>query len=1063
MTALMNPQTVLTAADAANQLQANQLDALGLVAPNLSSAWSTVAPLAANVDAANLRLTLNAPLAPFRGPLRFMATPSAYSDVAGNAINTPAAVLTLHPEASHRLAKLLEVRLGAPLTRPVPVAMLVHGVTLPTPIPAINWYRAGESLGLAPGGPLAVSFHDARGLPIDPLAVAALFLDLLTWRPALRLGVAAMPAANAAGGLNGIVALATAAVRCHVIDPHGRAYKATRDLARLKLIDAAAAEVGVVPDTGLVNVAAGQRLGRSTADNSAETTALAGTQQQPALQWGLACNSTLARTPLALPAVPAGVTLATQFFRVMAVDLDWHLLGNRSGSPLDGIQADDQVAPFIARPLVRPAVPNFDYLIDGQDVLGAIGQMALGFPTPGADVKALVSSTQIDATTALPPGPGVAAHWPNFPGPVTTGTLPASADATAGLTAVFRAPADGANARLDVIVTIAADTVPPGTHLRVFPRRFVEISAIGEQASFVRGDGGASVAVAGQPSATLLVNPFNLANAAPLPAPAKLLVDVVATAPDGKRRLHSGVELSINPAAQPWLDNSARFGGTAVLQTPAVAALLAAVGSTAVAPASLFGIAPNPAPGGGPPGSIFQLVRLLANETTAPRSGPRLPTQGRFDTVVALGTAPAAGQPLAFKAVLSGARYTAESRSAQPELGDPGNPAGPDVHAAGVRADGQLAYDLATHALKRTQSILPMAAGLPGWLVSMAGNNWSDPAPDASGSVSAAMLETIAPFCDSPEFALPGIPMLQPGDTLQSAADAIADALGVPHVPINLANEARLRRAVIREMVTAKKGQRDALFALTRAISQAREFIYIESPAFARTARPAGTPKPHEIDLVETLRARLQANPRLKVMISVPRNGDFATTRANWVRAALAHRKTDIGTLTTQDRLRVAAFHPIGFPGRPALQRSTVVVVDDVWALVGSSHFRRRGMTFDGGCDVVSIDRTLNARGTSAGIARFRQELMAGKLGVGIPSGPANTTALWTRLAEPESAFGLLAELLAAGGLGRCTPVWAGPADTSVIAQSDAIADPDGVDADGSGLLSLFGALLLDA
>jgi hypothetical protein len=53
--------------------------------------------------------------------------------------------------------------------------------------------------------------------------------------------------------------------------------------------------------------------------------------------------------------------------------------------------------------------------------------------------------------------------------------------------------------------------------------------------------------------------------------------------------------------------------------------------------------------------------------------------------------------------------------------------------------------------------------------------------------------------------------------------------------------------------------------------------------------------------------------------------------------------------------------------------------------------------------------------------------------------------------------------LLTSGGLGRCSPVWAGPTDNKVIPQSDAIADPDGVDTDGSGLLALFGSLLLDS
>jgi hypothetical protein len=140
-----------------------------------------------------------------------------------------------------------------------------------------------------------------------------------------------------------------------------------------------------------------------------------------------------------------------------------------------------------------------------------------------------------------------------------------------------------------------------------------------------------------------------------------------------------------------------------------------------------------------------------------------------------------------------------------------------------------------------------------------------------------------------------------------------------------------------------------------------------------------------------------------------------------------------------------------------------VVIVDDVYALVGTSHFRRRGMTFDGGCDIASIDRALNARGTSTSIARFRQELMANKLGVSVPAGPATSSALWTRLAEPEAAFDVLADLLATGGLGRCTPVFAGPTDNLVIPQSDEVSDPDGVDPDGTGLLALMLTVLLEA
>jgi hypothetical protein len=605
-----------------------------------------------------------------------------------------------------------------------------------------------------------------------------------------------------------------------------------------------------------------------------------------------------------------------------------------------------------------------------------------------------------------------------------------------------------------VIVTLASDVVPAGTHLRVFPRRFVQIDAIGEQPSFVRGDGGAGIAQPGQATKVLLTNPFALAPAEPLPSPGTLSVDIVAVGRDGTRRLCSAVKLTIG-AASPWIDNTAQFGGTALLTTPLMAALTAAFGVTSVAPASLFGITAPPVPAGPAPAGIIDLVRRLANETTAPRQGPHLPTQGRFDSILALGAALAAGAPLAWQAVLSGARWTWESRSAQPEFGDPGNPSGPDVHAAGVRVAGQLAYDLALHTLKRAQPIIPMSATTPGWIVVTGGDNWNLPAPDQTGTVAAAMLETVAPFVDSPELSF--VPVPQPGDTIQNAINSLAGTLGVPAPAITIANETRLRTELQREIVTAKSGQRDALWSLMRAIDQAREYIYLESPMFARTGRDGG------IDLVDLIRARLAANPRLKVMICLPRNPDYDAAKANWVRAALKHRKEAIEALTGPFRTRVAAFSPIGFPGRPTAIRTTVVLVDDVFCLVGTSHFRRRGMTFDGGTDVVSIDRTLDARGTSAGIARFRQESIARKLGVTIPAGPAQSSALWTRLAQPESAFAALAELLSSGGQGRCSPIWAGPTDTTVIPQSDALADPNGIDPTGTTLLSLFGSLLLEA
>ena len=1045
MVNIIPSQTVLTPSGAANDFQSEGLDAMGLTAPTISPAWGSATPVASDFDAAAMTLTLTNPRAPFRGIRTFEQTPAFWSAASGSPVDGPVAVLRLHPEAVRRLQTIVDSRYGAPSVRPIPIAMLIRGITLPAPIPVPTWFLAGETM--ATGGSLQVSFHDNRGLPIDPIAVAAMLRDLITFLPGLRMTEDATATEAGAGGLDGIAALASG-LRAHVIDPHGWGYTPTRDFARLKRINGSAAELGEVADGGLVDLAAGESLGRSQADDDADN-------NKP-LRWGWALTGTLDHAALTPPALPGGVTLGRQFFRVIAVDLDWHLLGNRSTANLGGIPGDDDAVPDFALPRVCPAVPNFDYLVDGNDVLGAAAEIAAAFP-PAGDVFALAVSPTINADLAVPSGTGAPGHWPAFPIPTSSTPLPPNMDPAQGLSARWRAVGDGTNANLDVVLTVAADAVPDGAHVRVFPRRFVEIATIGEEPSFVRGDGGASIAAGGSPTRLLLVNPFRLTPPEPRPDPARLEVDIVVVSRTGQRRLFSVVAVDVddNPESLPTATTLAPFAGTALLDSPALAALFAAFSGQSIAPVPLFGLPRTVTPPGGSPASIIDMVRALASESQ-PRQGPRLPTQARFETILALATTPSP-PALSWRAVLSGARWDWESRSSRPDLGNPGNPAGPDLHATGIRCDGQLAYDLAFHALKRTQPIIPLGAGTPGWIVTSGGDNWDNPPADTTGTVSAAMLETVAAICDTPELSFPAIPVPQPADSVQNLVDNITDQLGLPHIGITIGNEDEIRRRLQREIVTSKFGQRDAQWALRRALGQAREFIYIDGPAFGRTARPSGPPQPHEVDLVETIRSAMAANPRLKVIICVPRWPDFAEDKAPWGRAAFAQRKEAIESLTTQDRNRVAAFHPIGFPGRPTAIRSTTIIVDDAWCMIGTSHFRRRGMTFDGAVDVVNIDRAM-AGGYSSGISRFRHELMSARLGIAVPAAPATATSLWIRLAQPEAAFDAISDLLEQGGLGRCSPVWAGPTDTSVLPQTNAVSDPDG--GTGADFLTLFASLL---
>ena len=853
-----------------------------------------------------------------------------------------------------------------------------------------------------------------------------------------------------AGGLDGITDIASG-VRCQVIDMHGWAYSTTRDEARLKVIDNEGTELAVVADGGLFDWEANQQLGRAADDDPdppIDPDAPPAPPPPPKpLYWGWATNGTLTRNPLSLP----DISLSRQFVRVMAVNLNWHLLGNRTAVEESGIPGDDDLIPDYALPQVRQAVPNFEYLIDGMAVLTEANEMAVGFGS-SEEEWAIAVSPVINPDLAVPGG-----RWPAFPAPNDGTMLTPGLDPTQGLVGRRR---DEDNQ--DVIITIPANAIPDGTHVRIFPRQFVEIRSIGEQPSFVRGDGGSAIALnTADGIKVLLKNPFALPEDTPITLdPARLEVDIVLTDRNGQRRLFSVVPIVVD-GSEPWGDNTDLFGGQPLLTTAPLAGLFAALSTQSIAPTPVFDISESPQLS--PPDEslppIIRLARRLASEEQ-PRQGPRLLTQARFETIFALGEGEGNDTQIQWNAILTGARWDWESRSAQPELGNPGNPAGPDIHAAGIRCDGQLAYDLAFHGMKRSQSIAPMSANSPGWITTTAGDNWDAPDPDTSGTISAAMLETIAPFCDTPEFALPGVSIPAPGSTIDSdIIDPMAVALGLDpdDFDFEVKNEAEILPRLQREIATAKFGQRDALWALRRAIGQAREFIYIESPTFARTAYPDAPPESYEIDLVEVVRDRLEHNPRLKIVLCVPRLPDFNLSRDNWVRAAITHRNIAIQQLITQAPDRVAAFHPIGFPGRSAAIRSTVTIVDDIWCMVGTSHIRRRGMTFDGGVDVVSFDRDIKG-GYANQITSFRQALMAAKLGVSVPTAPGNASSLWIRLAQPESAFSAIANLLQQGGLGRCSPIWGGPTDDSAEEQSVDIIDPNG--ASEAALLELLSTLI---
>ena len=228
------------------------------------------------------------------------------------------------------------------------------------------------------------------------------------------------------------------------------------------------------------------------------------------------------------------------------------------------------------------------------------------------------------------------------------------------------------------------------------------------------------------------------------------------------------------------------------------------------------------------------------------------------------------------------------------------------------------------------------------------------------------------------------------------------------------------------------------------------------------SATAAAGAGPQALDVWATLAARLGANPALHVAVCLPEQPDLPFGFEPWIDRQLAARRTTLQGLPTAlvaDPLgsRVVAFHPVGFPGRPSRVESTVVIVDDAWALIGSSSLSRRGMSFDGGADVVLVDQDL-VDGRSPTIAAFRRALQADRLGISpVATSSGLPASGFIRLADGVEAFHQVREVLRAGGLGRirrltpAEPVGRPPSPGAL----DAV-DPDGETVDLPSLLALL-------
>ena len=1034
-------------------LQHGELQAFGLAMPRLAPDWSpqgttgsfsvvedtltitATANWAAPLDMSFVNVDPTAATSPTPMPVTLMRAD-------GTMENGKGVLLTLFDQSFLRLGWLYtSVLEQSTTTRPewnrgLPVRPVPRYIFFPEKAASLasGMVEAWADLGFSG----AARFYDRDGLPIDPVAVMAAFAAILTTYPVLQSvsmtdsPIAPLPLTSQLATL----APSPSKTRLHLVTPSGTAYPGTH-LTGLTAVAAVA---------GLYDLS-GASVGLDAASDTFPQTDRDRTLVGPSTSGRLMGSW----TP---PALATGVTLARDFFSLRIIQLDPYLVGDWPAASADPAAAVQR------RPAVR-VNENVTLLGDGNDLLGAINTALAAGSNP-----TLAVAQAIDGGFSLPASAGTAAHWPQFPSGLTADPgASLSADLKSKLT--FTANWSVATAtdwkKADVVLQVTG--LPGGAWVRVYPRKFLP------DAMLTRGDGkGRPVPTTG-PVTLNLTDPFSLRDALHLnpgdttvPADATLMFDLAVVLPNGKARMYGGNTVHVDAAPGP-ADSfvpGTNACGTATFRGVSNAGILGLGGVAPAAQAS---------------GSLADWAKLLSGETQ-PRDASRLPTMARREMLAA---GLAAG---AWTGVIAGGRIAPETVSAQNRVGAPGSLGGRETSVTGASTHGGLlAYDIARHALRRSQDVFSRLKEL---------NNatWAVPTEPAqvalggtaaatNGTMAGAVLQTIAPFCETPELHAAWSAGVNVDSAIQFVIDnllpndlplrsdvikALNDLKTKPAAPAaatETSAEQRMAVELEREITSSFYGRRDAQWALNSAIATARHLIYIETPGFCSTVAAASAAG-YAADLIGALKARMAACPGLRVIVAVPKNADFApgyegmATYEVQDRYKIVFGQTTDPVITPLQKTQAVVFHPVGFPGRFSRLETNVVIVDDVWAMIGGATLRRRGLTFDGSSDLVLTD-TLLEDGRSVAIRDFRRGLMAQRLGVAANS----TEPTYIALAEPATAFRVITDAVAGGGQGNVTSVWNGvtPGQTSATALPPEQANPEGRELDfvTAGIIATLG------
>ena len=176
--------------------------------------------------------------------------------------------------------------------------------------------------------------------------------------------------------------------------------------------------------------------------------------------------------------------------------------------------------------------------------------------------------------------------------------------------------------------------------------------------------------------------------------------------------------------------------------------------------------------------------------------------------------------------------------------------------------------------------------------------------------------------------------------------------------------------ARMRRYPFAPHGERSIAHAYRRAFARARRLVYLEDQYLWSS------------DVARVIADALRDNPGLHVIVVVPRYPDRE--------GRLAETPVQVGR---QDAVRICAaaggerfaVYDIENPhGAAVYVHAKVVVVDDVWAMIGSDNLNRRSWTHDSELSVAVLDSARDKReptdpaGTGDGARRFARDLRLG-------------------------------------------------------------------------------------